>query len=212
MKHDNNRKPRHLIPFLLAIPLVLAAVVYMKKAVDTPPTPAAGQDPRTEAPVAIPDTSTPASLPVAPETISIVRPDTTVRDSRPPYEAGYEDGYQHRATVHGDNFSGGQKQRLLISRALAVEPEILILDDASSALDYQTDASVRKAIREHHGDTTTIIVAQRISSIRNLDQIIMLEEGRILGHGTHAELMETCPAYRDIYEAQMGEGELGYAD
>lgn len=126
--------------------------------------------------------------------------------------AGYEDGYQHRATVHGDNFSGGQKQRLLISRALAVEPEILILDDASSALDYQTDASVRKAIREHHGDTTTIIVAQRISSIRNLDQIIMLEEGRILGHGTHAELMEACPAYRDIYEAQMGEGELGYAD
>lgn len=103
MKHDNNRKPRHLIPFLLAIPLVLAAVVYMKKAVDTPPTPAADQDPRTEAPVAIPDTSTPASLPVAPETISIVRPDTTVRDSRPPYEAGYEDGYLNGMDDGGDN-------------------------------------------------------------------------------------------------------------
>ena len=119
----------------------------------------------------------------------------------------YDDGYAHPAAIHGANFSGGQKQRLLISRALAAKPDILILDDASSALDYKTDAALRKAIREHHKSSTTIIIAQRISSIMTLDKILMLDEGRILGYGTHEELLKSCPAYRSIYEAQMGEGE-----
>ncbi len=119
---------------------------------------------------------------------------------------GYEDGMQHMAAIHGANLSGGQRQRILISRALAADPEILVLDDSSSALDYKTDAALRKAIREHHRDTTTIIVAQRISSIMSLDDILMLDEGQVIGHGTHEELLERCPQYREIYRTQMGEG------
>ncbi len=119
----------------------------------------------------------------------------------------HEDGYRHQAAILGANFSGGQKQRLFISRALAAKPEILVLDDASSALDYKTDAALRKAIRERHSGSTTIIIAQRISSIMTLDKILMLDDGNILGCGTHEQLLESCPAYRDIYEAQMGEGE-----
>ena len=118
---------------------------------------------------------------------------------------GYDDNYQHQAAIHGANFSGGQKQRLLISRALAAHPEILILDDSSSALDYRTDAQLRHNIREHYGDTTMIVVAQRVSSIMNMDQIIVLEEGRIIGKGTHAQLLESTPQYREIFETQMGE-------
>ena len=117
----------------------------------------------------------------------------------------YEEGYEHKAVIHGANLSGGQRQRTLIARALAADPEILILDDASSALDYKTDAALRKAIREHHGDATTIIIAQRISSILSLDQIIVLDEGRMIGYGTHEELLESCPMYQDIYKTQMGE-------
>ncbi len=119
----------------------------------------------------------------------------------------YDDGFDHAAAIHGANLSGGQKQRILISRALASQPEILVLDDASSALDYKTDAALRRAIREHHSRSTTIIIAQRISSIMTLDKILMLDEGKILGYGTHQELLESCPAYRGIYDAQMGEGE-----
>ena len=118
---------------------------------------------------------------------------------------GYEDDYDHEAAIHGANFSGGQKQRLLIARALAADPEILILDDASSALDYRTDAELRRAIREHHGSATTVVVAQRISSILALDQILVLQEGEMIGRGTHAELMATCPVYQDIYRTQMSE-------
>lgn len=117
---------------------------------------------------------------------------------------GYEDTYEHRAAVHGSNLSGGQRQRILIARALAAAPEILILDDSSSALDYKTDAALRRAIRENHSDTTTIIVAQRISSIMSLDDILVLEEGKIIGHGTHEELMRSCNMYREIYKTQMG--------
>ncbi len=120
---------------------------------------------------------------------------------------GYDDGYDHEAAIHGANFSGGQKQRLLISRALAAQPEILVLDDASSALDYKTDASLRKAIREHHSGSTTIVIAQRISSLMTLDNILMLDEGRILGYGSHEQLLDTCSPYREIFEAQMGEGD-----
>lgn len=116
----------------------------------------------------------------------------------------YEEGLDHEAVIHGANLSGGQKQRVLIARALAAKPEILILDDSSSALDYKTDADLRRAIRENYGDTTTIIVAQRISSIMGLDDIIVLEEGQIIGHGTHGQLMENCKLYQDIYNTQMG--------
>lgn len=116
----------------------------------------------------------------------------------------YEEGLDHEAVIHGANLSGGQKQRILIARALAAKPEILILDDSSSALDYKTDADLRRAIRENYGDTTTIIVAQRISSIMGLDDIIVLEEGQIIGHGTHGQLMENCKLYQDIYNTQMG--------
>ena len=118
---------------------------------------------------------------------------------------GYEDAYEHEAAIHGANFSGGQKQRLLIARALAANPEILILDDSSSALDYRTDAELRRAIREHHGNATMVVIAQRVSSIRSLDEILVLHEGRMIGRGTHEELMETCETYRDICRTQMRE-------
>ena len=117
----------------------------------------------------------------------------------------YEDGYDHEAVIHGANLSGGQRQRTLIARALAAKPDILILDDSSSALDYKTDAALRKAIRMHHKDATTIVVAQRISSIMSLDHIMVLDEGKIIGYGTHEELLDTCPMYQDIYMTQMGE-------
>lgn len=116
----------------------------------------------------------------------------------------YEDTYDHKAVVRGANLSGGQRQRVLIARALAAAPRILVLDDSSSALDYKTDAALRKAIREHHADTTTIIIAQRISSIMALDDIIMLDEGKIIGHGTHEELLQSCSMYQEIYRTQMG--------
>ena len=116
----------------------------------------------------------------------------------------YEDTYEHKAVVRGANLSGGQRQRVLIARALAAAPQILVLDDSSSALDYKTDAALRRAIREHHADTTTIIIAQRVSSIMGLDEIIMMDEGKIIGCGTHEELLESCAMYREIYRTQMG--------
>ena len=116
-----------------------------------------------------------------------------------------EDGYGHRLTSRGTNLSGGQKQRLLIARALAADPDILILDDSSSALDYATDAKLRGALRNTKRDTTVIIIAQRVSSIRHADHILMLEEGRMLGYGTHEELMEQCGIYKEIHDLQMGE-------
>ena len=117
----------------------------------------------------------------------------------------YDDQYDHMADIHGANFSGGQKQRLLVSRALAAHPQVLVLDDSSSALDYRTDAMLRKNIRENHSDATMVVIAQRVSSIMGLDRIIVLEEGRIIGAGTHEELLASTPQYRDIYETQMGE-------
>ena len=123
------------------------------------------------------------------------------------FVTAYEDGVDHLSAIHGMNFSGGQRQRLLIARALAARPDILILDDASSALDYRTDAHLRQAIREHHGESTLIVIAQRVSSIMNMDEILVLDEGRMIGRGTHAQLLETCPQYREIHETQMGEVE-----
>ncbi len=115
-----------------------------------------------------------------------------------------EEGLDHWAEIGGANLSGGQKQRLLISRALAAHPEILILDDSSSALDYKTDAALRKAIFDHHQNSTTIMVAQRVSSVQAMTNILVMDDGRCIGYGDHAHLLETCPAYREIYETQMG--------
>jgi ATP-binding cassette subfamily B protein len=112
--------------------------------------------------------------------------------------------YEHMLATKSSNLSGGQKQRLLIARALAADPEILILDDSSSALDYKTDSLLRKALAEDFGNTTTIIIAQRISSIMHADRILILEDGKMLGYGTHTQLLETCEVYREIYELQMG--------
>ena len=105
--------------------------------------------------------------------------------------------------IKGANLSGGQKQRVLIARALAAEPEILILDDSSSALDYRTDALLRRGIREHFSDTTLVIIAQRVSSVRNADQILVLEDGRPIGCGTHEQLMRECGTYAEIARSQM---------
>ncbi len=115
-----------------------------------------------------------------------------------------ENGFLSLLTSKGSNLSGGQKQRLLIARALAASPEILIFDDCSSALDYKTDADFRRALSEELSDTTTIIVAQRISSIMGADKIMVLDEGRIIGYGTHSELISGCRSYQDIFEIQMG--------
>ena len=118
---------------------------------------------------------------------------------------GRDDKEANALNIRGANLSGGQKQRVLIARALAMKPEILILDDSSSALDYATDAKLRQGIREHFKDTTLVIVAQRISSIRHADHILVLEEGNMIGYGTHEELMENCEVYREISHTQMGE-------
>ncbi|MBQ8640286.1 MAG: ABC transporter ATP-binding protein [Lachnospiraceae bacterium] len=120
-----------------------------------------------------------------------------------------EKGLDFMLAIRGMNVSGGQKQRLLISRALAGNPQILILDDSSSALDYATDARLRQAIRREYSDITTIIVAQRISSIMHADRILVLEDGEIIGDGVHEQLMETCDVYREISDSQMGGGALG---
>ena len=102
----------------------------------------------------------------------------------------------------GKNFSGGQKQRLTIARALVRKPEILILDDSASALDYATDAKLRKAIQKMEGNPTVFIVSQRTSSIQHADKIIVLEDGEIAGMGTHEQLLKDCGVYREIYESQ----------
>lgn len=120
------------------------------------------------------------------------------------YIEKYSDGYDHWLEAKGANTSGGQKQRILIARAIAGNPDILILDDSSSALDYKTDANLRRAIAEELQGTTTVVVAQRVSSVMSSDLILVLDEGRIIGAGTHAELMETCEVYREISNSQMG--------
>ena len=114
------------------------------------------------------------------------------------------EGLDYQASIKGANLSGGQKQRILVARALAAEPEILVLDDASSALDYKTDAAMRKAIAQNHGGSTLIMIAQRVSSVMNMTRILVLDNGKCIGYGTHEELLQSCPAYREIYEIQMG--------
>ena len=118
------------------------------------------------------------------------------------------DGIRSPIAEGGSNVSGGQKQRLSIARALARKPEILVFDDSFSALDYRTDARLRAGLAKELGQTTRLIVAQRIGTIRDADQIIVLDEGRVVGKGTHRELMRTCPVYQEIARSQLSEEEL----
>ena len=136
--------------------------------------------------------------------------DTSLENAARDAQAGFisekEGGMNGEVVVRGNNLSGGQKQRLLIARALAAKPDILVLDDASSALDYKTDADVRRALRENYRDTTTVVVAQRVSSLRHADLILVLDDGAVIGAGSHDELMASCEEYRIIAETQMGDG------
>ena len=127
-------------------------------------------------------------------------------DAQAKFIAQKEGGMDAQVVVRGNNLSGGQKQRLLIARALAADPEILILDDASSALDYRTDADLRASLRANHRHTTTVVVAQRISSLRHADLILVLSDGKVIGAGKHDQLLENCDEYRIIAQAQMGDG------
>ena len=108
----------------------------------------------------------------------------------------------------GTNVSGGQKQRLSIARAVARKPEILIFDDSFSALDYKTDRTLRAILHQKTKDTTKLIVAQRISTIKDADQILVLDHGRIVGKGTHAELLKSCPEYLEIAQSQLSKEEI----
>lgn len=119
-----------------------------------------------------------------------------------------EEGYDSRVSQGGDNFSGGQKQRLSIARAVARQPEIFIFDDSFSALDYKTDRTLRATLDRECGDATRFIVAQRIGTIRDADKIIVLDEGRIAGMGTHDELIKTCEVYQQIALSQLSKEEL----
>ena len=120
------------------------------------------------------------------------------------YISSFTDGYEHAVSTAGTNLSGGQRQRLLISRAVAGRPEILILDDSSSALDYKTDSNLRRALADALPDSTVITVAQRVSSVKSCDHILVIEDGEIIGSGTHEELMESCAEYKEISDSQMG--------
>ena len=121
-------------------------------------------------------------------------------------------GLGDRTGAFPAQLSGGQKQRLSIARAIAKHPDVYIFDDSFSALDFKTDSTLRKALKAHTKDATTIIVAQRISTILHADQILVLDEGEIVGKGTHEELMKHCTVYQEIAKSQMSAKELGLTD
>ena len=122
------------------------------------------------------------------------------------------DGYQTHLEQGGTNLSGGQRQRLCIARALLKHPKVLVLDDATSAVDTATDARIREALKQGSPGITTVIIAQRILSIRHADRIVVMEGGRVIGFDSHDRLLETCPVYREIYEMQSGgEGDFDEA-
>lgn len=116
----------------------------------------------------------------------------------------FSDGYEHMISAGGTNLSGGQRQRILIARALAGKPEILILDDSSSALDYKTDLNLRSTLEKELPESTVITVAQRVSSVKNCNLILVIDEGKIIGSGTHEELLVNCREYKEISDSQMG--------
>ena len=120
-----------------------------------------------------------------------------------------ESGYDSEIAQGGDNVSGGQKQRIAIARALAKKAQIYVFDDSFSALDFKTDANLRQAIKEKLSGATVIMVAQRVGTIKNADKIIVLDEGKIVGQGTHEELLKNCAVYADIAKSQLSEEELG---
>ncbi|MCI7106367.1 MAG: ABC transporter ATP-binding protein/permease, partial [Agathobacter sp.] len=122
------------------------------------------------------------------------------------------DGYESHIAQGGSNVSGGQKQRLAIARAIAKNPKIYVFDDSFSALDMKTDAALRRALESKTGEATVLIVAQRISTILHADQILVLDEGRIVGKGTHEELLRSCDVYGQIARSQLSAKELGLAE
>ena len=117
-------------------------------------------------------------------------------------------GYESPIAQGGSNVSGGQKQRLSIARAIAKKPKIYLFDDSFSALDFKTDVALRRALKAETGDSTVIIVAQRISTVLHANQILVLDEGRLVGKGTHAQLMASCPEYQEIARSQLSQKEL----
>ena len=119
-----------------------------------------------------------------------------------------EDGLNSEVTQGGSNLSGGQKQRMAIARALVRKPDIYVFDDSFSALDFKTDAALREALKEETEGAAVIIVAQRVSTIMNADSIIVLDDGRMAGIGTHKELMRSCKVYREIVLSQLSEEEV----
>ncbi|GGG71132.1 ABC transporter ATP-binding protein [Paenibacillus radicis (ex Gao et al. 2016)] len=146
------------------------------------------------------------------DNIRIGKPDATMEEieeaavmaSAHDFISKMPEGYSTLLGQGGVNFSGGQKQRVSIARALIRKPDILLLDDCTSALDSKTEASIKQSIRQFAGQTTTLLVAQRISSVRDADKIIVLDDGEIVGSGTHDELMADCGVYQEIYRSQIG--------
>jgi ATP-binding cassette subfamily B protein len=120
-----------------------------------------------------------------------------------------DEGLETPIAQRGANVSGGQRQRLAIARALAIRPEVLVLDDSFSALDYATDARLRAALATQVANTALVVVAQRIASVMHADQIVVLDEGRVVGRGTHEQLLRTCPTYLEIARSQLSASELG---
>jgi ATP-binding cassette subfamily B protein len=118
------------------------------------------------------------------------------------------EGFAAEIAQGGANVSGGQKQRLAIARAVVKKPPIYIFDDSFSALDFKTDAALRRALKSKTGDSTVLIVTQRVATIMSADQIIVLDEGRVVGRGTHQELMQSCEAYQEIAYSQLSKEEL----
>ena len=122
-----------------------------------------------------------------------------------------EEKYDAPVAQGGSNLSGGQKQRLSIARAICRQPEIYIFDDSFSALDYKTDRILRSELKKETAGVTTLIVAQRIGTIKDADQILVIDKGRVVGQGKHHELLKTCDVYREIAESQLSKEELEYA-
>ena len=128
------------------------------------------------------------------------------------FVTAFKNGYHTEIGQGGAGVSGGQKQRLCIARALLKKPKILILDDSTSAVDTATEAAIRESFKNELKDTTRIIIAQRISSVQDADRILVLDDGKIIGSGTHEGLLRTCRAYEEIYATQIGENRAEEAE